>query len=209
MQGKSHRAGQFQCNACRTSFSVTLGTVMEDSHLPLHKWALAFRLMASSKKGVSAHQLHRTLGITYKTAWFLGHRLREAMRDYAPVPLGGEGKIVEADEMYHGTKEIKTPSPKRTTPYTKGGKSGGAKKRVVVALVERGGEVRAVAITCKRVTAANVRQVLVTHADRASACHTGREQPTPSGGRGIRQARDRRSFPGRICSRQGRQSGDD
>jgi len=172
MQGKSHRAGQFQCNACRTSFSVTLGTVMEDSHLPLYKWALAFRLMASSKKGVSAHQLHRSLGITYKTAWFLGHRIREAMRDNAPAPLGGEGKIVEADEMYHGTKEIKTPSRRGDRPYTKSGKSGGAQKRAVVALVERGGEVRAVAMTGKRVSAANVRQVLVTHADRASRLQT-------------------------------------
>ena len=172
MQGKSHRAGQFQCNACRTSFSVTLGTVMEDSHLPLYKWALAFRLMASSKKGVSAHQLHRSLGITYKTAWFLGHRIREAMRDYAPAPLGGEGKVVEADEMYHGTKEIKTPTRRGDRPYTKSGKSGGAQKRAVVALVERGGEVRAVAMTGKRVSAANVRQVLVTHADRASRLHT-------------------------------------
>jgi transposase-like protein len=99
VQGKSHRPGLYQCNACREPYTVTVGTVMENSHIPLNKWVLGFHLMASSKKGISAHQLHRMLGITYKSAWFLAHRIREAM---APAtndgPLGGEGKVLEADE---------------------------------------------------------------------------------------------------------------
>jgi hypothetical protein len=81
------------------------GTVMERSHVPLNKWALAFRLMCSSKKGVSAHQLHRTLAVTYKTAWFMAHRIREAMRPNAAEaggPLGGANKVVEVDETYVG-----------------------------------------------------------------------------------------------------------
>ena len=145
LEGKSHRPGLFQCNVCRQHFSVTVGSVMESSPLPLHKWVLAFHLMASSKKGYSAHQLHRTIGVTYKTAWFMAHRIREAMTDHNPTPIGGEGKVVEADEMYHGTKEIPVPNPnRRGAPYIKSGKA--ASKRAVVALVERGGEVRAVAI---------------------------------------------------------------
>src|SRR5436853_7814336 len=80
LKGKKHRPGVYQCNACREQFTVTVGTVMERSKIPLHKWVMATHLMAASKKGVSAHQLHRMLGITYKTAWFMAHRLREAMR---------------------------------------------------------------------------------------------------------------------------------
>ena len=84
LKGKSHRPGLYQCNACRQHFTVTVGTLFEDSHIKLHKWLLAFHLMASSKKGISAHQLHRMLGITYKSAWFMAHRIREAMKaDYA------------------------------------------------------------------------------------------------------------------------------
>src|SRR5487761_2564502 len=101
MAGKT-QAGMFLCNGCRDKFTVRTGSVFERSHIPLHKWLLATHLMAASKKGVSAHQLHRMLGITYKSAWFMAHRIREAM---APLkgttgPLGGEGKIVEADTTY-------------------------------------------------------------------------------------------------------------
>src|SRR3954453_17227008 len=95
-------AGLLYCRPCRKQFSVMVGTVMERSHVPLHKWALAFHLMAASKKGMAAHQLHRMLKVTYKTAWFMAHRIREAMTDDNPMPLGGEGKIVEADETYQG-----------------------------------------------------------------------------------------------------------
>jgi transposase-like protein len=171
LEGKSHRPGLHQCNACRGHFTVTNGTVMERSHIPLHKWVLGFHLMAASKKGMSAHQLHRMLDVTYKTAWFMAHRIREAMREPNPSPLGGEGKIVEADETYYGKQE--TPQPRsrnaRTNP-TKGGKVGPGGKRPVVALVERGGEARAVYMP--RVTASNVRDVLVTKADRKSRLHT-------------------------------------
>src|SRR5258705_4119922 len=103
MGGKT-QSGMFMCNGCRGKFTVRTGTIFERSHIPLHKWLLATHLMASSKKGISAHQLHRMLGITYKSAWFMAHRIREMM---APVaknlsPLGGEGKTVEADETYIG-----------------------------------------------------------------------------------------------------------
>jgi hypothetical protein len=146
---------------------------MESSHISLAKWCLGFHLMCSSKKGVAALQLERTLHVAYNTAWFMAHRIREAMGEPNAPALGGEGKVIEADEMYHGTKEIQEPSPQRRgRPYTKGGKSGGAQKRVVVALVERGGEARAFAMTGKRVTAKNVREVLVKHADRKSRLHT-------------------------------------
>ena len=105
MQGKSHRPGLLKCSDCRQPFSVTIGTLYERSHIPLHKWLLATHLMASSKKGVSAHQLHRLLGITYKSAWFMAHRIRESMGlAKGEPPLGGEGKTVEADETYIGRK---------------------------------------------------------------------------------------------------------
>jgi transposase-like protein len=131
VKGKSHRAGMYQCNACRQPFTVTTGTVMESSKIPLNKWALAFHLMAASKKGISAHQLHRMLGVTYKSAWFLAHRVREAMGDNAPEPMGEGGGTVEIDETYIGRR--------------KGEKKrrGGAKhKMAVVSLVERGGKAR-------------------------------------------------------------------
>jgi transposase-like protein len=132
LHGKSHRPGLHQCNACQGHFTVTNGTVMESSHIPLPKWVLGFHLMAASKKGVSAHQLHRTLGITYKSAWFMAHRIREAVRDPNPSSLGGEGKIVEADEMYHGKRETPAQlSRGRFRKPTKSGRSGPAEKREV------------------------------------------------------------------------------
>jgi len=184
MQGKKHRPGLYQCNSCREPFTVTVGSVMESTHVKLHKWVLAFHLMASSKKGISAHQLHRTLGVTYKTAWFMEHRIREAMRDDCPAPLGGPGRIVEADEMYHGTKETPVPLSRGRVPTpTKKGTSGVAQKRAVVALVERRGEARAIAMTGKPVTAKNVREVLVKHASRKSRLHTDESRLYPAVGR--------------------------
>ena len=112
MGGTNHRAGLFHCPACRGQFTVLTGSVMERSHIPLPKWVLAIRLMTASKKGVSAHQLHRTLDITYKSAWFMAHRIREAMRETDPAPLGGAGKVIEADEAYHGKRE----TPVRAAP---------------------------------------------------------------------------------------------
>lgn len=138
LNGKSHRPGLIHCNGCDGSFTVTTGSVMESSHVPLNKWVLAFRLMASSKKGISAHQLHRTIGVTYKTAWFMAHRIREAMRDAAPAPLGGEGKIIESDETYWGSKDTDTPAMKRRRK----GKPGPGGKSKIVSLVERDGRSR-------------------------------------------------------------------
>ena len=106
--GGQTQAGMFLCGDCRGKFTVRTGTVFERSHIPLHKWLLATHLMASSKKGISAHQLHRMLGITYKSAWFMAHRIREAMAPDAPAksgPMGGEGKIIEMDETYIGRKK--------------------------------------------------------------------------------------------------------
>jgi transposase-like protein len=139
------KRGVYRCaeKECRKDFSVTMNTPMERSHIALHKWLQAFHLMCSSKKGVSAHQLHRTLDITYRSAWFMAHRVRECMRSGGLAPLGGEGAVVEADETYFGKVEERRASPQRKgRPYTKSGKSGPGGKRAVVALVERGGRVR-------------------------------------------------------------------
>lgn len=104
LKGKSTRPGVRKCYACRKPFSVKVGTIMESSHVPMTKWLQAIYLMCSSKKGISSHQLARTLDITVKSAWFLSHRIREAMRDNAFAPLGGGGGIVEVDETYTGPK---------------------------------------------------------------------------------------------------------
>src|SRR5258707_14209546 len=127
---KTKRAGVYRCaeQGCRKDFSVTMKTVMERSHIALHKWLQAFHLMASSKKGVSAHQLHRTLSIGYEAAWFMAHRIRESMRAGGLSPLGGGGKIVEADETYIGRL--------KGQPVRRGGAS---HKNTVLTLVERGG----------------------------------------------------------------------
>src|SRR5437763_15324054 len=105
-QGKSVRPGLYYCAACNDQFTVTVGTVMERSKIPLTKWLFAMHLMGASKKGMSALQLQRMLGVTYKTAWFLCHCIREAMAPAASAgPLGGEGKVVEADTTFIGGKE--------------------------------------------------------------------------------------------------------
>lgn len=138
-------AGTYRCAepACRGNFTVTMNSPMERSHIALHKWVQAFHLMCSSKKGVSAHQLHRTLGITYRSAWFMAHRIRECMRQGGLAPMGGSGKVVEADETYFGPVEKPYPRARGRIPTpTKGGRTGPADKRPVVALVERGGSVR-------------------------------------------------------------------
>jgi transposase-like protein len=126
----------------------------------LTKWWMAAHLLNSSKKGVSAHQIHRTLGVTYKTAWFMMHRLREAMVETNTGPMGGGGKIVQADETYYGN------SSKRAKSYRKSFKH----KQQIVALVEPGGRVRAFHV--KGATASTVREILVTNIDRASELHT-------------------------------------
>ncbi len=173
LTSKKHRAGLYQCRECREQFTVTVGSVMESSHIPLNKWALGFYLMASSKKGVSAHQLMRTLGIgSYRTAWFMCHRIREAMIEEAgdTGPMGGNGKIVEADETYHGKRETPRKRNKHLPPPTRGGKQGGAQKRVIVGLVERGGRARTFHV--QSATAESVRSILVKNVSRKSVLHT-------------------------------------
>ena len=162
LHGKVHRPGVYQCNEpeCRLQFSATVGTVFERSKIPLNKWLLATFLMTSSKKGMSAHQLHRMLGVTYKTAWFMGHRIREAMKDGKPGPLGGEGKTVEADETYFGNK-----AQGRRVKNRRGG-AAGSEQWKVVALVERDGKARST--QAEFLTSNTVREILVKHADRKS-----------------------------------------
>jgi hypothetical protein len=147
MAGKSLRPGVYNCKDCRKPFSVTVGTVMERAHISLSKWALATRLMAASKKGMSAHQLHRMMDVSYEAAWFLFHRLREAMRESDFEPLGGEGKFVEADETFTGGK-AKNRAYKAPPP-----------KEAVMALVERGGKVRSYHVP--EVTAATLKPIIV------------------------------------------------
>lgn len=135
LKGKAHRPGLWKCKDCRKQFSVTVGTVFERSKIPLSKWLMAAYLLCSSKKGMSAHQLHRTLGVTYKTAWFLAHRIRHAMETEPTGLMGSGGGVVEADETYIGLKE-----------GAKHGLGWGHKQKVF-ALVERGGNVRSMRIT--------------------------------------------------------------
>ena len=168
------RPGYYQCNAkgCRKQFTVMVGTVFERSHIPLNKWLLAAFLISASKKGISAHQMHRMLGITYKSAWFMMHRLREAMSiGPKPGPLGGEGKVVEADETYMGKRDGK---PSKPDTFVSGfgwiSHPMIEKQRKIVALVERGGPVRSFVVDS--VDKATVRKVLFTNADRKSTLMT-------------------------------------
>jgi transposase-like protein len=167
LAGKSTRPGVHWCNECGKPFSVTVGTVMEDSKIPLNKWVFAFHLMASSKKGISAHQLHRMLGVTYKTAWFLCHRIREAMADEEPNknggPLGGDGKVVEADETVVGGR-FKNRAYRETAP-----------KKTVFTLVERDGRARSFHVA--NVTAKTLGPVIRKNASRKSALNTDEAAP--------------------------------
>lgn len=155
LEGKKHRAGLVQCNDCREQFTVTVGTVFERSKVPLHKWLLCNHLLCASKKGMSAKQIERMLGVTYKTAWFMCHRIREAMKtDGTDGPLGGPDAVVEADETYVGGK-AKNRATRRPAP-----------KKAVVALVERDGHVRSFHVA--NVNAKHLRGLIVTNVDRRS-----------------------------------------
>lgn len=157
LKGKTNRIGLYKCYACRKPFTVKVGTIFEDSHIAMRDWLTAIHLVCSSKKGISSNQLHRTLGITLKSAWFMSHRIREAMKDerglFTP-PLGGAGITVEVDETYIGrspkTKAFAPPVPKES----------------VLALVERQGEVRSFHVA--NVRAETLRAVMATHIARES-----------------------------------------
>lgn len=165
LKNKSARVGLYKCYACRKTFTVKVGTIFEDSHIPLHVWLQAMHLIVSSKKGISANQLHRTLGITLKSAWFLGHRIREAMQDDGS-PMGGPGKVVEADETFHGPADYQFVNGKGWRRVY-GGKY--VKPHKIVSLVERGGRARSVKV--EDLKPATIAKVL-DQVDRASRLHT-------------------------------------
>lgn len=170
LNGKSTRPGVHKCKDCRKPFTVTVGTVMERSKIPLSKWVLAAQLMASSKKGMSALQLMRMLGTNYETAWFLFHRLRECAIDPKRGPVGGSNKVVEADETYVGGKAR---NAKRGKPVPK--------KHAVFTLVERDGEARSFHVA--NVNAKTLRPILVKNADRKSYLMTDESVVYPKIGR--------------------------
>lgn len=161
LKGKSTRPGLWKCRACRKPFTVRMGTVFESSHVPMHIWIQAIYLMCSSKKGIATRQLHRTFGGSLKTAWFLGHRIREAMTvlkvdDTGPFggdQLGGENEVVEADETFVGGKarNRKGKIPPKTP---------------VLSLIERDGQVRSFRVT--NVTAQTLKPIIVSHVNKAS-----------------------------------------
>ncbi len=156
LQGKAHRPGLHQCNDCRQQFTVTVGTLFERSKIPLTKWLMAVYLLCASKKGMSTAQMGRMLALPYKTAWFMMHRVREAMREGSlPDALGGQNKVVEADETFVGGK---AKNAKRGAPIPT--------KEPVVSLVERGGKVRSFHVPS--VSRNNLRPILVSQVDRKS-----------------------------------------
>jgi transposase-like protein len=163
VEGKSARPGLYYCNQCKGQFTVTVGTVFERSKVPLSKWWMATYLMSSSKKGVSAHQIHRTLGVTYKTAWFMCHRIREAMREFFPEPMGGAGERVQVDETYVGRRTTRAGEDRRK-------KSGPVAKEPVVSLVDDGGRVRSFHV--KHVSSFNIRPILRQQIDADSTLST-------------------------------------
>ena len=163
--GESMGEGWYHCGDCRKKFTVRVGTVYERSHIPLYKWLLGFRLYNASKKGFSAHQLHRTLNITYKSAWFMAHRIREAMNDYDPEPLGGKDKVVEADELFIGRGDEIFVNGKGWQKVR-----GHYTKQKIVSLVERGGRARSNVV--KDFKPATIRKILFENIVLDSRLHT-------------------------------------
>lgn len=159
------REGVVQCNSCRKQYTVTVGTVFESSKVPLNKWLYVNHVLCSSKKGTSAHQIARNIGVSYKTAWFMMHRIREAMKDVDDTPLGGFGKFVEADETYVGGK-AKNRNAKQQRRFAEKRRSPVENKQPVVSLVERDGKVRSFHVA--KVTGETLRTALVTNVDRYS-----------------------------------------
>jgi len=166
LTGKSSRIGLRKCYACRETFTVRIGTIFEDSHLPLHLWLQVIHLMCASKKGIATRQIQRMLQCSMKTAWHLTHRIRKAMEEGSLGPLGGEGKTVEADETFIGGRERNRHKSRRAR--TRLGGSWG--KETVVSLVERDGRVRSMHVAS--VTADKLRPILKAHIDPASKLYT-------------------------------------
>lgn len=170
LKGKSHRPGLWKCKDCRKQFSVTVGTVFERSKIPLNKWLMAVHLMCASKKAISSHQIHRMLGVTYKSAWFMTHRIREAMTSGNTGLLGSGGGTVEVDETYWGNngKQRK-------------GARGYQHKMKVVSLVERGGEKRSMVVPA--VTGKTLREVLNKHVCKSAHLMTDEHSGYTKAGR--------------------------
>ncbi len=185
LKGMSTRPGVHKCKDCRKPFTVTIGTIMERSHIPLSKWVLAAQLMASSKKGMSALQLQRMIGTNYETAWFLFHRLRECANDPTPGPIGGANKVVEADESWIGGKARNKafgPPPKKHALFT---------------LVERDGEVPSFHVA--NVSSKTLRPIMVKNASRKSYLMT--DESVPQDRRRVRGPRHRQPQRQGICAR--------
>lgn len=159
LKGKAHRPGLYQCNACREQFTVTVGTLYERSKIPLHKWLAVTHLMMASKKGMSALQISRMIGLSYKSTWFLCHRIRESLRDDDTLPpMGGPDDVVEADETYVGGKA-------KNRAFRKP-----AEKKAVLSLVQRDGHVRSFHVA--NVSAKTVKPIIAKNVDKASAFMT-------------------------------------
>src|SRR6266568_5721347 len=178
LKGKSTRLGVYKCYACRKPFTVKVGTIFEKSHIPMHIWLQAMHLICSSKKGFSANQFCRVLGVDFKTGWFIGHRLREAMKDDGSSgPFGGEGKIVESDETYYGIKEgYREERDDWVFSGEKGWHNRADRRRdrghkmIVVTLVERGGKARSV--QAEDVTLYTLNRIVTGNADPKSTLMT-------------------------------------
>jgi transposase-like protein len=174
--GKSMGAGWYHCILCRKKFTVRVGSVFERSHILLHKWLMGFRLYCGSKKGFSAHQLHRTLNITYRSAWFMAMRIREAMRETDTDPLGGKDMVVEVDETFIGPPDAVFINGKGWVS-----KSGYATKRKVISLVERGGRARSIKVD--DLSAKTIRETLRNNVALESRLHTDEAQHYKGPGR--------------------------
>jgi len=168
LAGKAHRAGLMKCKDCRQQFSVTVHTVFERSKIKLNVWLQAVFLLCSSKKGMSAHQLHRVLGVTYKTAWFMAHRIREAFRDAMPGVMGGGGGPVEVDETYYGKAKGARVRRFRYGPKVSG--TGGMHLRKIVSLVDRQGATRSFHIAS--IDAKNLKPILQAHIAKQAKVYT-------------------------------------
>nr|HEV8009646.1 IS1595 family transposase [Bradyrhizobium sp.] len=160
--GTGHRPGLYYCNDCKGQFTVTVGTVLERSKVPLTKWWIAARMMNSGKNGASAHEIHRTLGVTYKTAWFMMHRLREAMAVLNPGPMGTLGGAVQADETYH----------LNTSKRAKGYKKGHSHKAKIVALIDEHTKTVRTFHIAKSMTAEKIAKILFTNVQRKATLVT-------------------------------------